>query len=710
MSRSTCRRAVLHRSRLGRRVSRIRAAGALSAALAGVLLVPASAQSANPAGPDRVEPRLRAALDAVDADEWIAVGVTLRADDLPAAAAARRAAIASRQQRVLDELPDGAFRLRRRYQMLAGLAGWARRSAVDALARRDDVRSVYLDGRVRASLIQGVSLIGADVAHGLGQTGDGVNVAILDTGIDTDHPDLEDDLVAEQCYCSDTHPSPVIGSPCCPNGLEQQSGPGAAEDDAGHGTSVAGIITSGGVVAPPGVAPDAGVVAVRVLGPAGGAFSDIAAGLDWVLVNRDAFTDPIRVVNMSLGDGTEYNDPGSSPCTGSNTADAIAALHAAGISVFVASGNDGFDDGIEFPACVPDATSVGGVYDASLGLVQWCADASCSQILCSDTAVADGFVCHSNSDEILDLLAPDFRTRTSAMGGGVVTSFGGTSAASPYAAGQAALLLAADPGLAPDQVLAALTSSGVTVTNPDNGLSFPRSDVGEAMISLLGECGNGVVEPGEDCDDGGTVDGDCCSSSCLFDPPGAACDDGDACTTVHGCDGSGTCLGTAPPTCDDGNPCTDDSCDPAIGCVFPPNTEPCDDGDACTTGDACDGAGACEGGAPLACSDGTPCTDDSCDPAIGCVFAPNAEPCDDGNACTADDTCVAGTCQAGLPLDCDDGDVCTAESCDEISGCVSTPIPDCASEVPALPGDLPLLLGAALAASARAARRQRRPR
>jgi len=57
----------------------------------------------------------------------------------------------------------------------------------------------------------------------------------------------------------------------------------------------------------------------------------------------------------------------ASPCAGSNTANAIAALYGEGVAVFAASGNDGFDDGISFPACVAQAISVGGVYDAALG-------------------------------------------------------------------------------------------------------------------------------------------------------------------------------------------------------------------------------------------------------------------------------------------------------------------------------------------------------
>ncbi|MBW2542138.1 MAG: S8 family serine peptidase, partial [Deltaproteobacteria bacterium] len=173
-------------------------------------------------------------------------------------------------------------------------------------------------------------------------------------------------------------------------------------------------------------------------------------------------------------------NPLASPCSGTPSANAISLLHAAGVVVFASSGNEGHDDGISEPACIPEAISVGGVYDASVGGISWCGNSSCSTTLCTDTTGPDVFVCHSNSDEILDLLAPNWRTTSPAMGGGVA-HFGGTSASSPYAAGQAALLLADRPGLQPEDIRSLLAENGPLVTNPDNGLSFPRSDVGSAI-------------------------------------------------------------------------------------------------------------------------------------------------------------------------------------------------------------------------------------
>ena len=442
------------------------------------VLVIASASAAQPVGNARarVGPRLAEVLqDPVPAD-GIAIRVTLKRDDLDPPGLTRRASVHARQNRTLGALAPGTFQMTYRYESVSGFAGRAQASAINGLLRHPEVTAIHLDYEVYGTLSEGRALIGVVAVYASGLTGAGVNVALLDSGVDTDHPDLIDDIVAEQCFCND-HPSPMQG--CCPAGGLQQSGTGSAEDDNGHGTHTAGIITSAGMVAPLGVAPDAGIVAIKVLSAAGSSFaSSTDAALDWLVTNHQALG--VRVVNISLGDGGEHNNPLASPCSGTPSANAIALLHAAGVTVFAASGNDGHDDGISEPACIPEAISVGGVYDASVGNVGWCGNNSCTTILCTDASGPDVFVCHSNSDEILDLLAPNWRTTSPDLGGGA-SFFGGTSASSPYAAGQAALLLQDDPSLQPEDIRSLLTENGPLVTNPENGLSFPRSDVGEAL-------------------------------------------------------------------------------------------------------------------------------------------------------------------------------------------------------------------------------------
>jgi cysteine-rich repeat protein len=662
----------------------------LALALAGV----AAGQPPEPPRGARIGAALANALDRPLPAGGLAIAIALRAADMPTRGPERRAAVRARQQGVLDALPSGGLRLKHRYQSLAGFAGWAGRATIEALAQRDDVELVYLDGRVHAALSQGVGLVGADTAHTLGYTGAGMKVAVLDSGIDTDHPDLEDDLAAQHCFCDD-HISPLLG--CCPGGDDEEEN---AEDDHGHGTNVAGIITSDGVVSSVGVAPDAKIVAVKVLDANGdGRFSDVAAALDWVLTKREVTGDPVegtRIVNLSLSDRIEHNDPTASPCAGSNTANAIAALHANGVAVFVASGNEGYDDGIGFPACVAQAISAAGVYDAAFASAGW--------PVCTDySTAADTFVCHSNSDEILDLLAPNWRTHTTKLGGGTV-SFGGTSASSPYAAAQAAILLQADPTLTPEDIRTLLKANGPQVTNPDNGLSFTRSDVGDAVLQVApAVCGNGFVESGEDCDDGGTAGGDCCSATCGFESFGSACDDGDACTEIDACDGNGGCDPGAPLACDDGAFCNgQETCDSGSGCLAgtPPAT---DDGVACTT-DSCDEDDDVVVHTPddALCDDGLYCNgSETCDASSDCQ--PGAPPAtDDGVACTVDSCDEASdriVHAADDPL-CDDADVCTADSCDAITDCGHEPIPFCGTGVSATPRRGPAVLALLVLASA----------
>jgi hypothetical protein len=366
---------------------------------------------------------------------------------------------------------------------------------------------------------------------------------------------------------------------------------------------------------------------------------------------------------MSLGDGSEHHDSSDADCSSDPTSVAIAALHAARIAVFVAAGNDGHDDGVAAPGCTEEAISVGGVYDQNVGTIGWCQDASCSQILCTESTQSDRFVGHSNSDELLDLLAPDFRTGTTAVGGAIQNAFGGTSAASPYAAAQAALLLGFDPAFTPEDLRTLLTAHGPQVRNSENGLSFTRSDVQLALTAQT--CGNAALEAHEECDpSAGSI---CCTAACAFETAGTACDDGMLCTLADICDTAGVCQGSTI-SCDDANPCTDDACDPGVRCVATPNALPCDDGNTCTSGDSCAASG-CGPGAPVLCDDFNPCTDDTCNPPTECAFLPNPAPCDNSDACTSGDRCSAGFCGPGASTLCDDLNACTDAGCDGLEAC-----------------------------------------
>ncbi|NQY91832.1 MAG: hypothetical protein HRT46_09255, partial [Deltaproteobacteria bacterium] len=153
----------------------------------------------------------------------------------------------------------------------------------------------------------------------------------------------------------------------------------------------------------------------------------------------------------------------------------------------------------------------------------------------------------------------------------------------------------------------------------DPGLAVPLlQDMGWALAT---GCGDGVLDVGEDCDDGNTLGGDCCSSSCTFETAGSTCtDDGDACTTDT-CDGAGTC---DHPAAADGSAC--------------------DDGIACTTGETCQ-AGACVSSTP-ACDDGESCTVDTCE-VSNCFSTGHGAGCNDpvceATICALDSFCCTNT-------------------------------------------------------------------
>jgi hypothetical protein len=407
-----------------------------------------------------------------------------------------REGVSAAQDRVLRALRAGDLVLHRRFRALPSLAGEITAAGVETLKSLPGVLRVDLDEGGAGSLAQAVPLTNSDDVQALGFTGDGVTVAILDSGVDTDHPDLGDDLDGQACFCSDS------GRGCCPNRSTTQFGPGAAEDDHGHGSNVAGIVTSAGRVAPRGVAPDAKIVAIKVL-DRNNSFccsSDVIAGLDWILNNRS----DVDLVNVSLGTfATFTGDCDNAASFTMAFARAIDTLRAMGVTTFVSSGNNGSGTDMQAPACVASAVSVGAVYDSNVGSV--------SILGCTDpTTAADQVTCFTNSNSVTDLFAPGAPITSAWLAGGIST-FYGTSQASPHAAACAADLLQAFPILTPSSIESALEATGPRVTDATNGLSFPRVDclaAYDALVCRDGD-GDGYGSPGSPtCPAGGAPDCD----------------------------------------------------------------------------------------------------------------------------------------------------------------------------------------------------------
>jgi subtilisin family serine protease len=229
----------------------------------------------------------------------------------------------------------------------------------------------------------GVNRIDAELAWNAGYKGANVKVAVIDTGIDLDHPDL----------------NPI-------SGYDFVNDDPVADDDNGHGTHVAGIIAAlNNEIGVVGVAPDASLYAVKVLDSTGsGYYSDIIAGIEWCVINQ------IAVVNMSLG-GT-YNSP--------DLEAACNLASKAGVLLVASAGNSGNrsgrGDNINYPA----------KYDCVIAVAA--TDSSDNRASFSSTGLA------------LDIAAPGVSIY-STYKGGVYATMSGTSMAAPHVTGTLALLL-----------------------------------------------------------------------------------------------------------------------------------------------------------------------------------------------------------------------------------------------------------------------------
>lgn len=386
----------------------------------------------------------------------------------------RAAAVAQAQAAVRAAVPRSEMQVLRQYTYVPALAAVITPSALTTLQGRSEVEAIRLDETSQAHLGDSVPALGADQVRTVyGLTGQGVGVAILDSGIDTSHPDLSNDIAAQHCFTS---------AGCPPGNTDEGT---SAQDVNGHGTNVAGIVTGDGSVAPTGFAPKAKIVAVRVLDAQGtGWVSDWVAGLDWIV--GQAATHNIRIVNLSLGTYATY--PGTCDAELPTVASAVALANAQGIAVFASSGNSGSATSLSAPACNSGVIAVGATYDSNVGrepdVNTYNAMFGSGWPACSDvTTSLQTIACFSNSNSKLSLLAPGSRISSTGLGGGVAT-YVGTSQASPSAAGVAALLFQARPSLTPAQLETLLRATGTLLTDTRNGLQIPLVNALKAAQSL----------------------------------------------------------------------------------------------------------------------------------------------------------------------------------------------------------------------------------
>jgi hypothetical protein len=282
-------------------------------------------------------------------------------------------------------------------------------------------------------------------------TGQGVTVAVMDTGVDYNHPALGGGF----------GPGHKVKA-----GFDFADNDGDPMDTFGHGTNTTGIIAANEFTVDGntyrGVAPGAEIVALRIAsGTEPVTDATIERALQWIETNRATYN--ISVVNFSFGAG-RYTSPQSN----ATVSDEYKRLADAGVIFTSPSGNDG-GNGINWPAADPSVVSVGSV------------------------ATNDSISSFTQRGALLDLLAPGENVGTTNRGGtyGLVTL---TSFSSPIAAGAAALLKQISPSLRGQDILSILRASGARKDDSTN--FYSRIDLDNALTLALKRNPNPATDVG----------------------------------------------------------------------------------------------------------------------------------------------------------------------------------------------------------------------
>jgi serine protease AprX len=382
-----------------------------------------------------------------------------------------------------------------RLEIIDGVAATLTAGALAQLRASSELVQVFSDAQVLSAAGGGnripqtdyPDVVGAELAWAQGVTGEGVTVAIVDTGI-ANHPGLETGI--------DGNNDRIIG---WKDFVEKKKTP---KDQNGHGTHVAGIIANsqlGNDNEWNGVAPGVNLVGVRVLDDNGqGSYASVIRGLDWVLQNKTTYN--IRVVNLSLV-ATPMSPYWADPLN-----QAVTQLWANGIVVVVAAGNGGSGPmSVGVPGNNPYVITVGAFTD-NYTPNDWSDDYIAPFSAAGPTL--DGFVKP-------DLVAPGAHIVSSMKENTTLAqtypdnvlpkkyfTMAGTSQSTAVASGVAALMLSQNPDLTPDQVKFRMMGSAfpwVDVTNDQALYSIWQQGMGRlnAPDAVFGEM-DGAANAGMD--------------------------------------------------------------------------------------------------------------------------------------------------------------------------------------------------------------------
>jgi hypothetical protein len=306
--------------------------------------------------------------------------------------------------------------------------------AASSLGLQEDVKVFVMDTTANTQ-------IRADQVQSSGNTGSEEIIAVLDTGVDYNHPQLSDSILKGRDFV-DNDNDPM--------------------DLNGHGTHVAGIITANSGTAK-GVAPNAKVLTVRVLDASGsGYFSDVIAAIYYVVNGPDGLygtTDDFNAVaiSMSLGTNPPYTYNGYCDNVLPDLTNAIKYALDRGVIVVVAAGNSG-NSGVSIPGCISYSTTVGAV-DSN-----------------------DRIASFSGRGKAVDIVAPGVSIYSSWLGNSYATA-SGTSMATPMVSGTVALIKSTHPGYTVSQVQDALfkTAKDLGTIGFDTSYGYGRVDALKAV-------------------------------------------------------------------------------------------------------------------------------------------------------------------------------------------------------------------------------------
>jgi serine protease AprX len=368
--------------------------------------------------------------------------------------------------------------------LIDSAAGLANAAGITALSLTPGVAYIHLDAQVRAHAgsVSTTPLgtaypptVEADRVWASGRTGQGVTVAVLDSGI-RPQADLSQSTGASRILAAVNFADTLAGDP----------------DPGGHGTHVAGTIAGNGATSAGqfvGVAPGANLVDVRVLDANGnGRVSSVVLGIQWALDHRAQYN--IRVLNLSLGapPPADYRlDPVSA---------AVEMAWARGLVVVAAAGNDGAGK-VDSPGADPYVITVGATDDRETNAVGddvlptfsgWGTPLASSP---KPDVVAPGrrVVASRAPGSTLDRLLPDHVV--TAANGSTYFRLTGTSMATAVVSGVVALLLEQHPSLDPDEVKAVLTGTSRPF-GQSSGVAATPASIGAGLVDAYAAVSSGA--------------------------------------------------------------------------------------------------------------------------------------------------------------------------------------------------------------------------